>query len=282
MIKDVLVHLDGSGEDEFRIQHAEVIAVGSGVHVTGLFTNPLTDIVAVMPIDAGAAAAQVIADLDDDARRQGDEIQQRLAERFARISVPNEIRRIDAIPGELLNRAVSEARWSDLFVMSRPYDADGAARWNGLFEAALFEGGRGVYVVPPGRKPADAIRRILVAWRDTRETTRAVAEAMPLIETAARTSVVLVDPDTGAPDARREPEMDIARHLGRHGAKVEVHMIDRNGRPVGDVILEQARRLSADLVVMGAYGHSRAREWVLGGATVEMLRKSEFPILMAH
>lgn len=282
MIKDVLVHLDGSAGDEFRLQHAEAIAAAFAAHLTGLFTNTVPDLITVMPMDAGAAAAQVLADLDDEARRHGDIAQQRLAERFSRISVPNEIRRNDAIPGELVNRAVSEVRWADLFVMGRPYDGNGSARWDGLFEAALFEGGRGIYVVPPGRKGPDAILRILVAWRDTRETARAVAEAMPLIEKATRTSVLLIDPDTVAADERREPGMDVARHLGRHGTKVEIEMLKSEGRPVSEVIRDQARRMSADLVVMGGYGHSRAREWVLGGATVEMLEKSEFPLLLAH
>ena len=110
------------------------------------------------------------------------------------------------------------------------------------------------------RKPADAIRRILLAWRDTRETARAVAEALPFIEKATRTAVVLVDAETGAADEKRAPEMDIARHLDRHGTNIEVHMVESGDSAVSEVILEQARRVAADLVVMGGYGHSRARE----------------------
>ena len=281
MIKDVSVLLDGSSEDELRLRHAEVIATGSGAHLTGLFLNPLAELAAVMPIDGGGAAAQLVADLDEGVRRQGDVVRQRLSERFSRLSVPSEIRRIDAPPGELVDRAVSEARWSDLFVTSRPYD-NGLSKWKQLFEALLFESGRGIYVVPPGRQPADVIRRILVAWRDTRETARAVAEATPLIEKAPRTAVVLVNPEMGTADAKREPGMDIARHLNRHGTAVEIVMLESETKVVSDVLLEQAGRMSADLIVMGAYGHSRAREWVLGGTTVEMLDKSEFPILLAH
>lgn len=282
MIRDVLVHLDGGAADELRIQHAEAVAATSGAHLTGLLTNPLADLTAAMPLDSGAAAVQILADLDDEARRHGDIVQQRLAELFSRLSVPNEIRRMDGAPGALANRAASEARWADLFVADRPYDADGASKWDRLFEAVLLEGGRGIYVVPPGRRPADAIRRILVAWRDTRETARAVGEATPFIEKATRTAVVLVDPDGGASKEKHEPGMDVARHFGRLGTKVEVNSLRSDGKPVSEVILDQARRLSADLIVMGAYGHSRAREWVLGGATIEMLKRSEFPILMAH
>src|SRR3954468_16146112 len=106
-------------------------------------------------------------------------------------------------------------------------------------------------------------------------------EAQPFIEAATRTSVVLVDPNTGS-DGKGEPGADIAPHLDRHGSPTEVVTVGSDGRAVSEVILDQARRMSADLIVMGAYGHSRAREWVLGGATLDMLEQSDFTILMAH
>jgi nucleotide-binding universal stress UspA family protein len=282
MIRDVLVQLDGGADDELRLLHAEAIATAAQAHITGLFTNPLPDISALMPVDGGAATAQVLADLDEGARRSGDRIQQHLTERLSRLSVSNELRRLDGTPGQLAGRAASEARRADLFVASRPYGRDDATRWDELFEAVLFGSGRGVYVVPPGRKPSNAIRRILVAWRDTRETARAVAEAAPLIETATRTNVLLVDPETEAAADLPAPDIDLARHLDRYGTNVEVSLLDSGGRPVGEIILDQARRMSADVIVMGAYGHSRVREWFLGGATRDILETSEFPILMAH
>ena len=83
-------------------------------------------------------------------------------------------------------------------------------------------------------------------------------------------------------DEKRAPEMDIARHLDRHGTKIEVHMPESGDRAVSEVILDQARRISADLVVMGGYGHSRAREWVLGGATRHLLDHMTVPTLLSH
>lgn len=282
MIKDIVVHLDGSSGDELRIQHAEAIASLSQGHVTGLFTNVLPDYAALAPVDGGAAAAAVLADLDDEARRSGDRIEQHLAVRFSKLGVANEVRRIDGMPGELANRAASEARWSDLFIVGQPYREDDHSRWNMLFEAVLFEGGRGVFVVPPGRGPLDAIRRVLVAWRDTREAARALAEALPFIERATRTALVLVGSEPLDASPKEEPETDIAKHLDRHGTKVEVSILETGERTVSEVVLDQARRMPADLVVMGGYGHSRTREWILGGMTSDMLSMSELPILMAH
>lgn len=281
MIKDVLVHLDGSADDELRLGHAEAIASTCQAHVTGLFTNTLPDLAPMVPLDGGAAAAEVIADLDEEARRSGDRIQQRLTERFSRFAVSNEVRRLDGTLGQLIGEAVSEARRADLFVTKRPYDGKDGTQWDDLFEAVLFGSGRGVYVVPPSRKPSDEIRRVLVAWRDTRETARALAEAAPFIERATRTGVLVVDPEQSGP-GKPTIDIDIAQHLGRYGTQVEVDLVESKGRSVADIILDQAHRMSADLIVMGGYGHSRAREWILGGTSRDMLERSDLPILMAH
>jgi nucleotide-binding universal stress UspA family protein len=282
MIKDILVHLDGSSNDELRLQHAEAIASASQAHLTGLFTNFQANDASAAPFDGSAIAAGVIAELNEQARREGDVSEQRLTEHLARLSVRNEIRRIDGTLGQLARLTASAARCADLFVASRPYDGNDGERWGNLFEAVLFESGRGIYVVPPGRKPSDGIRQVLIAWCNTRETARAIAEATPFIENATRTTVLLVDPERDSVGGQPEPEIEVARHLDRHGTRVEVSLLESGGRPVSEIIRDEARRLSTDLVVMGAYGHSRAREWVLGGATIDMLTCSEIPILKAH
>lgn len=235
-----------------------------------------------MPIDGGGAAAQIMGDREQQARAESDAACGRLTERFARLGVPNELRRFDAMPGAMGERIASEARCSDLFVATRPYGADGDARSNDLVEAVLFGCGRGVLLVPPGRRPHNPIQTVLVAWQDTREAARAVGEALPFIRRATRTIIVIVDSDKTGRDGEGEPEADIAKHLDRHGAKVEAHEVASEGREVSEVLLDQARRVSADLTVMGAYGHSRLREWVLSGTTLEILTVSEFPILIAH
>ncbi len=279
MIRDVLVHLDGGPADEERLAHAEAVATAFEAHLTGLYANPFTTFAGVMPLDGGAAAAQAMADLEAEVRRTGDAIEARLRTRLDRVGVRSELRRLDGTPWQLARWLAAEARRTDLFVASRP-SGEGLADTAEMFEAVLFGGGRAVYVVPPGRRPPDAFRRVLVAWRDTRESARAVAEALPFVARATRTAIVLVDPDER--DALEAPGAGLARHLGRYGTAVELFLLESRGRPVADLVLEEAGRFSADLVVMGGYGHSRAREWVLGGATREMLELATVPVLMAH
>ena len=173
MIKDLMVHLDGATEDELRLAYAEALASTLGAHLTGLFTNPVPDSAILAPIDGGTTAASVLADLEQEAVRNGDIVEQRLGDRLSRLTVPGEILRADGTPGQLASRAASVARCSDVFVASRPYGIE-SPRWSGVFEAVLFESGRGMFVVPPAQPPSAAIQRILVCWRDTREAAPAV------------------------------------------------------------------------------------------------------------
>ncbi len=282
MIKDVLVHLDGTAQDEERLQHAEVIAAVWQAHVTGLLTNALPDMPLIAPMDGGAAVTEVLISITDEARANGDALQQKLVERLSRFSVPTEIRRLDGTPGQLVRDAATEARWADLFVLSRPYGGGSSTQWDNLFEAVLFGGGRSVLVVPPHHRPSDAIRRILLCWRNTREATRAIAEAAPFLEKAVRAVILTVDPEKPGDDSSSEPAADIAKHISRYGTSVEVNILESQGRDVSDIILEQAHRISADLIVMGGYGHSRTQEWIIGGATRDTLRSSDIPVLIAH
>jgi nucleotide-binding universal stress UspA family protein len=152
--------------------------------------------------------------------------------------------------------------------------------WSDLTERIVFEGGHAVYLVPQGRKAMRSIRNVLVAWRDTRESARATAELLPLL--SAATTVRIVAVDAKGPKDREGRVVDIAKHLNRHGGKVEISATDANLGTIASVLLDEARRMNADLIVMGAYGHSRFREWILGGVTGDMIAQSDVPILMAH
>jgi nucleotide-binding universal stress UspA family protein len=114
-----------------------------------------------------------------------------------------------------------------------------------------------------------------VAWNATRQAARAVHDAMPFLEAAAKVTALTINAD-------EDPAADLARHLARHGVKAEASTLKSDDVEVGALLLSRAADLSADLLVMGAYGHSRLREVVLGGATREIFRSMTVPVLMAH
>ena len=134
--------------------------------------------------------------------------------------------------------------------------------------------------VPPASKPGK-FDTVFVAWKNTREAARAVAEAMPFLRRASQVIVGLVEEEGASEQFGIEPGADIGRYLSRHGVGAEIRPI--NGWVyAGEALLNESQRTGADLVVMGGYGHSRFREWVLGGATRHLLTHAAVPVLIAH
>ncbi|MBF9197361.1 universal stress protein [Microvirga terrestris] len=277
MIKDIMVHLDGSPEDEIRLEHGQALATAGQAHLIGLFTNQLPDLTIAMPMDGGAAAIQVLTELQDQALKDGDATAKRLTERLAGLQVPSELRRFDETFGALTGKVVDHARCADLFIATRCYGEAKSPLWPDLVEAVLFGSGRALLLVPPGRRRQGPIQTVLVAWNGSREAARALREGLDFVEQAARVVVLVVDPP-----ADTKPYAEVKAHLAHHNVVAEVVTADSRDRDVSDVVLEEARRISADLVIMGAYGHTRLREQVFGGATRDMLTASESPILVAH
>jgi nucleotide-binding universal stress UspA family protein len=135
--------------------------------------------------------------------------------------------------------------------------------------------------VPPGGTPPNNWNTIVVAWNGSRESARAITEAMPFLEAAEKVIVVLVDDRHPAEEKGREPGADVARHLSRHSVNAELrHVVEWDH--IHAAILNEAEKSGAGLLVMGGYGHSRLREWVIGGATRGVLTEAGLPVLMAH
>jgi hypothetical protein len=174
MIKDVMVHLDGSAEDEIRLDYGQALASGERAHLTGVFTNLLPDLSIAMPFDgAGAAVIQVVTELEEQARKEGDATARRLSERLAGLGVPAGLRRFDETFGAMSVKVAEQSRYADLFIATRLYGTGDTPVWLDLVEAVLFGGGRGLLVVPPGYRRPGPVGAALVAWNGSREAARA-------------------------------------------------------------------------------------------------------------
>jgi nucleotide-binding universal stress UspA family protein len=152
----------------------------------------------------------------------------------------------------------------------------------GYAEPIIFESGRPTIVIPNLRTStrAFALDTVVVAWDFSRPAARAVADALPLLEKAERVHVVTVTNEKKIGTGRSGPEL--AKHLARHGANVVLDTVDAAGRTIGEVLESYTLSRNADLLVMGAYGHSRFREFVLGGATRSMISQPPLPIFFSH
>jgi nucleotide-binding universal stress UspA family protein len=174
---------------------------------------------------------------------------------------------------------VEYARLRDLIILPIS-EGDSVGRW--YSEAVIFESGRPTIVLPHTRRQRTsfALNTVIVAWDFSRPATRAVADAMPILEAAKRVCVLTVSNEKAIDTGRSGPEL--AKHLSRHGVEVVLDEIDAKGRGIGEVFEAHVSYRSADLLIMGAYGHSRIREFVLGGATRSMLARPPVPIFLSH
>jgi len=181
----------------------------------------------------------------------------------------------------MIDLVAQRARFADLVVLARPYGQGQGAEAEAVIEAALFEGRAPVLVLPETGLVHAAPKRIVVAWNQGREALAAVRAALPMLKQADQVTITVVDPPVHGPE-RSDPGGMLCQMLVRHGVRAEVSVLARTLPRVSDVLLRHVRDMNADLLVMGAYGHSRFREAILGGATRNMLEHATVPVLMAH
>jgi nucleotide-binding universal stress UspA family protein len=183
--------------------------------------------------------------------------------------------------GALTDVVGSRARYSDLVILPLPYGKDRGVEDEAITEAALFEGMAPVLVVPPSGMKSAEPKRIILAWNQSRESLVAARRAMPFLRRAEAVQIVVIDPPTHGPE-RSDPGGMLCQLLVRHGVKAEVSVLAKTLPSVSEVLVRQALDFDAGLLVMGAYGHSRFREAILGGATRDMLESAEIPVFLAH
>jgi nucleotide-binding universal stress UspA family protein len=183
--------------------------------------------------------------------------------------------------GALSDLVAQRARFADLVVLPRPYGKDRGAEAEAVIEAALFEGQAPVLVLPEHGLPSATPKRVVIAWNQGREALSAVRRAMPFLKSADVVDITVIDPPSHGPE-RSDPGGLLCQMLVRHGVKAEVTVLAKTLPRVSDVLARHVRDSAADVLVMGAYGHSRFREAILGGATRNMMEQAEVPVLMAH
>jgi nucleotide-binding universal stress UspA family protein len=149
-----------------------------------------------------------------------------------------------------------------------------------IAETTLFESGRPMIVVPYIQKAPLKLDKVMVCWDGSRQAARAIGDAMPLLAKAGRVEIVIIANEPGKQD--EIAGVDMGQHLARHGLKVDLERIPRGDVDVADALLSYAADSGADFLVMGGYGHSRSREFVLGGVTRSIFRSMTVPVMMAH
>jgi len=278
--KDLLVVLDSEAPARRRIDLAAALAERFEAHLVGLYPLPIPE----APRHFGYYDPALLDPFFGELRGRARETADKLREVFQHVT---SLRGLSAewrviAEGPEADPAL-HARYVDLTILGQLDPDRGETEMiQPRPEQVTLASGRPILVVPYAGRFETVGRRVLIGWNATREAARAVNDAMPLLAAAEAVTVLTIDPREG-PDGHGElPGADISLHLARHGVKAEIERTVSADLPVGDVLLSRAADLGADLLVMGAYGHSRARELLLGGATRSLLRSMTVPVLMSH
>jgi nucleotide-binding universal stress UspA family protein len=187
-----------------------------------------------------------------------------------------------AMMGALSDLVALRARFADLVVLAKPYGEKHGDEEEAIVEAAMFEGQAPVLVLPDTMADAGTIgKRIVIAWNQSREAMNAIRHALPFLKRADHVWITIIDPPKHGAE-RSDPGGALCQMLVRHGVKAEVTVLARTMPRVSDVLVRHIRDVDADMLVMGAYGHSRFREAILGGATRNMLENAEVAVFMTH
>ena len=293
-LRDIAVVLDNSAASNIRLDIAVALAQQHGAHLTGLSalellmptrpvvrprSNPEVDTQpASQLLNWGVASPADYPEADKQAAERAEQLEATFRERLRFSQLLGEWR---VVSGKISETLVRQARQADLVILGQVNpDHPPPPEGRQLVEDVLMTSGRPILVIPYIGHFQTVGSKILVGWNNSREAARAVNDAIPLLAKAASVTILEASPRRPATDDATGA--DITRHLAHHGIRAETIRTVLAGTSVPDLLLNYAADVSADLLVIGGYGHSRLRELVLGGVTRELLRHMTLPVLMSH
>lgn len=275
--KNIAVFLDETPASDKLGEYAAMLAQKNGAHLIGIYGLARTEV----PAASFARGEAIRASMEHQARNDEQKVLaagRHLGAMARKFDISMEFRVVwsDRAQDDIFFHSLH----SDLIIAGHPKAHGLPEKWSSA--RMLLASGTPLLIIPDEWNGGCPGQEVVVAWNASREARRAITDAMPIISTARATTVLVVDADKGAAPYGEEPGADIAAYLARHGAKIEVDQVLSNGRPVADVILEHSMKRGADLIILGAYSHSRPTEIIFGGVTRSFLAKATLPLLMSR
>jgi nucleotide-binding universal stress UspA family protein len=276
--KSILVHLDTSARAHPRLEIALQLAHRFHATLTGLFSTYVPPRQAFFVM---AGTADYYAEHERLRRERAGALERLFRAELARANVDGQW---IAAHGYANDVVPPYARLADLIVLGQTNPADPEAFVAEQFvDHIVLSAGRPVLVLPSAGTFAPLGRHVLIAWDGSREATRAIHDALPFLAHAAKVTLLTIHSPADQPPRNTIAGADVALSFARHGVKIDVRALSIEAdTPVGDALLSQTADLGCDMIVMGAYAHSRLHEVVLGGATRAMLESMTVPVLLSH
>jgi nucleotide-binding universal stress UspA family protein len=279
MYKSLLVPVDQRERSMRSLEIAVELARNFDAHLTGLYVRPRPQLPSAARVEPGADMMIALQ------RKSLDEVAARAKERFDSVMMRQGSSRVEwrTEEGDPATVCTTHARYADLIVVNQTDVEDETGSGPTHFaESIVMSVGRPVLIIPYVGDFATVGQNVLVCWSATREAARAVSDALPLLKRAAQVRVLTIDAEPSERGHGEVPGSDIALFLARHGVNAVATRTPSAGLDAGDVILSHAADHGNDLIVMGAYGHPRLMQLVLGGATRTILGQMTVPVLMSH
>lgn len=275
--RSISVYLDNTARCPVRLSLASDIAHAHHAHLIGV---SVVNVLQSVPVMYGEASVALLERQAEIAEQAADEAEEVFKKHTDSLDLETELRRFEGLSSDVMSL---NARYSDVTVLGQAaLDSKNASSADYLPEQVVMQAGRPILVVPDAGDKYSIGEHVLVAWNASREATRAVYDAMPILRQAKQVTILAVNPNDSDDGHGDVPSADIAHQLSRHGVKAEARQTVARNIDAGNEILARTADMGADLIVCGAYGHSRLREIVLGGVTQTLLRHMTVPVLMSH
>ena len=275
-LKDILVHVDNFAASPARLQAAIKLAETNDARLTGLYVLSKLYLQAYAEVQIGAENLEALA---DEAERVAETVGEGFAAATKSSDIQTDWRVVEGVAPTVLSE---QARYFDLTVVGQSNPDDSLFPGDrDMPDRMILSCGRPVLVIPYVGDYETIGENVMIAWDAGAMATRAVHDALPILKAAKTVTVMVVNPRGGDNDTGDLPGADISVHLARHGVNAEADHVQSDLDP-GNMLLSRVADKGADLIVMGAYGHARWRELVLGGVTRHMLNHMTVPVLMSH
>jgi nucleotide-binding universal stress UspA family protein len=275
-LNDIIVYVDGADTTKPRIEFAATLAKDHGAHLIGIGFAPT----ALLPLYGADAGFADMSEVLQSVKSQGETALQACKAHCESQGLSFEVKLMQGASDEFPRDFASCACHADVTVLGQPRHGDPLIGQYALVERCLFASGRPVIIVPAGAAVVRP-RTIAVAWDGSPQAARACNDALIFLKQAERVVLLVgVPPDPG--EDGEPPVGDMVKHLKRHGVAAEVVRLELGGGDIGKLLLARAKELKADMIVMGAFHHSRWRQFILGGVTLTMLEEATVPLFMAH
>jgi nucleotide-binding universal stress UspA family protein len=282
-MKDLLVLSTASDADEVRFAYAQGLARMFDAHIDVVLANelPAPSAIGALPLSAGPVPPISNSAEIEAARKTGAELQAALEERLATSGRNVAVLRVDDFASGLGDPIARLARTRDTFICSLPGRERDLELSGAILDRVLVESGRSVIALPHEHQSSQPIRNVTIAWNESREAVRAVAEAMPILQKAEAVIVLLVDQERRA-GAHVRPGDDILLHLKRHNVKASMARVAKDNLKTSEAILAEAQSHGTDMLVMGARPDGGLIQWLKGSVTRDVVSKTPLPLFMAH